>query len=282
MKRKTLKTRRRHSAGYWIMLAVMTIGAITMIFPTVWMLLCSFKTQNEMYQMPPSFFPKQFNFDNFVSVFKQMPFGRYYLNSVGTGLLNTLVGVITSSLLGYIFAKYEFPGRDTIFLVVLACMMIPYETLMPTVYKLQVKMGWTNTYLVLTVPYFCNIFGIFLMRQFFVDLPNDYLEAAEVDGCGQLRTWWSVAMPMAKSMISTLVIFLFMGSYNSFLWPLISVNSRSLMTLPVGLESMLSDRGSQYSMLMAASSMVILPVCVIFAVMQRQFIEGMTAGGIKG
>lgn len=282
MKSKTLKTRRKHSVGYWTMLAVMTLGAITMIFPTAWMLLCSFKTQNEMYQMPPSFFPKQFNFDNFASVFKQMPFGRYYLNSVGTGLLNTLVGVITSSLLGYIFAKYEFPGRDTIFLVVLACMMIPYETLMPTVYKLQVKMGWTNTYLVLTVPYFCNIFGIFLMRQFFVDLPNDYLEAAEVDGCGQLRTWWSVAMPMAKSMISTLVIFLFMGSYNSFLWPLISVNSRSLMTLPVGLESMLSDRGSQYSMLMAASSMVILPVCVIFAVMQRQFIEGMTAGGIKG
>ena len=282
MRSKTLKTRRKHSVGYWTMLAVMTLGAITMIFPTVWMLLCSFKTQNEMYQMPPSFFPKQFNFANFASVFKQMPFGRYYLNSVGTGLLNTLVGVITSSLLGYIFAKYEFPGRDTIFLVVLACMMIPYETLMPTVYKLQVKMGWTNTYLVLTVPYFCNIFGIFLMRQFFVDLPNDYLEAAEVDGCGQLRTWWSVAMPMAKSMISTLVIFLFMGSYNSFLWPLISVNSRSLMTLPVGLESMLSDRGSQYSMLMAASSMVILPVCVIFAVMQRQFIEGMTAGGIKG
>lgn len=282
MKSKTLKTRRKYSVGYWTMLAVMTLGAITMIFPTVWMLLCSFKTQNEMYQMPPSFFPKQFNFDNFASVFKQMPFGRYYLNSVGTGLLNTLMGVITSSLLGYIFAKYEFPGRDTIFLVVLACMMIPYETLMPTVYKLQVKMGWTNTYLVLTVPYFCNIFGIFLMRQFFVDLPNDYLEAAEVDGCGQLRTWWSVAMPMAKSMISTLVIFLFMASYNSFLWPLISVNSRSLMTLPVGLESMLSDRGSQYSMLMAASSMVILPVCVIFAVMQRQFIEGMTAGGIKG
>ena len=282
MKSKTLKTRYKHSVGYWTMLAVMTLGAITMIFPTAWMLLCSFKTQNEMYQMPPSFFPKQFNFDNFASVFRQMPFGRYYLNSVGTGLLNTLVGVITSSLLGYIFAKYEFPGRDTIFLVVLACMMIPYETLMPTVYKLQVKMGWTNTYLVLTVPYFCNIFGIFLMRQFFVDLPNDYLEAAEVDGCGQLRTWWSVAMPMAKSMISTLVIFLFMGSYNSFLWPLISVNSRSLMTLPVGLESMLSDRGSQYSMLMAASSMVILPVCVIFAVMQRQFIEGMTAGGIKG
>ena len=282
MKNSVPKKHKKHSAGFWVMFAVMTIGAVAMIFPTVWMLLCSFKTQNEMFQMPPSFFPKQFKLDNFVSVFKQMPFARYYLNSVGTGIINTFVGVLTSSLLGYVFAKYHFPGRDAIFLVVLACMMIPYETLMPTVYKLQVKMGWTNTYLVLTVPYFCNIFGIFLMRQFFIDLPNDYLEAAEVDGCGQLRTWWSVAMPMSKSMVATLIIFLFMSSYNSFLWPLISVNSQSLMTLPVGLESMLSDRGNQYSMLMAASSMVILPVCVIFAAMQRQFIEGMTAGGIKG
>ena len=263
MKGKKLKTASRHGAGYWIVFTIMTLGAVAMIFPTIWMILCSFKTQNEMYQMPPTFFPKQFNFDNFKAVFKQMPFGRYYLNSLGTGIINTLVGVFTSCILGYVFAKYQFPGRDVIFLVVLACMMIPYETLMPTVYKLQVKLGWTNTYLVLTIPYLCNIFGIFLMRQFFVDLPNDYL-------------------PMAKSMISTLVIFLFMGTYNSFLWPLISVNSRTLMTLPVGLESMLSDRGSQYSMLMAASTMVIVPVCVVFAVMQKQFIEGMTAGGIKG
>lgn len=274
--------KKRRSAGYWIILAVMTVGAVIMLFPTVWMLLCSFKTQNEMYQMPPSFLPKQFNFDNFRSVFKQMPFGRYYLNSLGTSLLNMGVGVLTSALIGYVFAKYQFPGRDGIFLLVLACMMIPYETLMPTVYKIMVKFKWTDSYLVLTVPYFCNIFGIFLMRQFFMDLPNDYLDAAEIDGCGQLRTWWSVAMPMAKSTVSTLVIFLFMASYNSFLWPLISTDTRKYFTLPVGIQSMLSDRGSQYSMLMAASAMVIIPVCVIFAVMQKRFIEGMTAGGIKG
>ena len=180
------------------------------------------------------------------------------------------------------FAKYDFPCREPLFLLVLACMMIPYETLMPTVYKIMVKFGWTNSYLVLTIPYFCNIFGIFLMRQFFLDLPNDYMEAAEIDGCGQLRTWWSVAMPMARSTVATLVIFLFMGTYNSFLWPLISVDSRKYFTLPVGIQSMLSDRGSQYAMLMAASSMVIVPVCIIFAAMQKQFIEGMTAGGIKG
>ncbi len=279
---KAVKLKKRRSKGYWVILTVMSIGAVAMFFPTVWMLLCSFKTQGELYQMPPTFLPENFNFHNFSNVFKQMPFGQYYFNSLWTSLLNTVVGVLSSALVGYVFAKYQFPGREAIFLVVLACMMIPYETLMPTVYKLMVAVKWTDSYLVLTVPYFCNIFGIFLMRQFFLDLPNDYLEAAEIDGCGQLRTWWSVAMPMAKSTVSTLVIFLFMASYNSFLWPLISTDSRKYFTLPVGIQSMIWDRGSQYAMLMAASAMVIIPVCILFAVMQKQFIEGMTAGGIKG
>lgn len=276
------KRRPHRKKSYWLLLAVMTVGAIIMFFPTVWMLLCSFKTQGELYQMPPTFLPENFNLNNFTNVFKQMPFGQYYFNSLWTSLLNTVVGVLSSALVGYVFAKYQFPGREAIFLVVLACMMIPYETLMPTVYKLMVAVKWTDSYLVLTVPYFCNIFGIFLMRQFFLDLPNDYLEAAEIDGCGQLRTWWSVAMPMAKSTTSTLVIFLFMASYNSFLWPLISTDSRKYFTLPVGIQSMIWDRGSQYAMLMAASTMVIVPVCILFAIMQKQFIEGMTAGGIKG
>lgn len=282
MKAQRLKKRQRRTIGYYTILTIMSVGAILMLFPTIWMILCSFKTQNEMYQMPPTFLPKQFDLDNFISVFKQMPFARYYLNSVATSFLNMVVGVLTSALIGYVFAKYQFPGREVLFLVVLACMMIPYETLMPTVYKIMVKFHWTDSYLVLTIPYFCNIFGIFLMRQFFLDLPNDYLEAAEIDGCGQLRTWWSVAMPMARSTVATLVIFLFMSSYNSFLWPLISTDTRKYFTLPVGIQSMLSDRGSQYSMLMAASTMVIVPVCIIFSMMQKQFIEGMTAGGIKG
>lgn len=281
MSRNSLK-RRSLGAGYYVVFALMTVGALVMLFPIIWMFLCSFKTQNEMYQMPPKFLPNQWNLNNYVNVFKQMPFAKYYLNSLGTSALNMAIGVLSSALIGYVFAKYDFRGRETIFLVVLACMMIPYETLMPTVYKIMVKFKWTNSYLVLTIPYFCNIFGIFLMRQFFLDLPNDYLEAAEIDGCGQLRTWWSVAMPMARSTVATLVIFLFMASYNSFLWPLIAVDSRKYFTLPIGIQSMLSDRGSQYAMLMAASSMVIVPVCIIFAAMQKQFIEGMTAGGIKG
>lgn len=281
-KEKIYAEKKRRTAGYWIALVLLGIGSVAMLFPNVWMILSSFKTQGELFTAPPSFLPRNWYFDNYPSVFAQMPFASYYLNSVWTSALNTAVGLLTSSIVGYVFAKYHFKFRDAIFLVVLACMMIPYETLMPTVYRIMVKFGWTNSYKVLTVPYFCNIFGIFLMRQFFMDLPNDYLEAAEIDGCSQLRTWWSVAMPMARATIAALLIFLFMASYNSFLWPLISVDSRKYFTLPIGISTMIWDRGNQYAMLMAAAAMVIIPVCILFACMQKQFIEGMTAGGIKG
>lgn len=273
---------KKKSPGYWIGVILMGIGAFIMLLPVIWMLLSAFKGQGELMKLPPTFLPKVWRFENFKDVFKQMPFGTYYINSVWTSALNTVVGILTGSLVGYVFAKYHFKFRDTIFLVVLACMMIPYETLMPTVYKIQVALGWTNSYLVLTIPYFVNIFGIFLMRQFYMDLPNDYLEAAEVDGCSQLRTWWSVAMPMARSTIAAMAIFLFMASYNSFLWPLIATNSRALFTLPVGIKSLIWDRGNQFALMMAASTLVIVPVCILFAAMQKQFIEGMTVGGIKG
>lgn len=274
--------RRKKSESYKIIMTLMTIGAIIMVFPVVWMILCSFKPQQEMMQFPPTFFPKNWAISNYINVFKQMPFARYYFNSLWTSALNTVVGVLSSSLIGYVFAKYHFKGRDILFFGILACMMIPYETLMPSVYKIMVGFHWTNSYLVLTIPYFCNIFGIFLMRQVYLDIPNDYLEAAEVDGCSQIRTWWKIAMPIAKPTITSLVIFLFMASYNSFLWPLISTDSRKYFTLPVGIRSMLSDRSNQYAMMMAASSMVIIPVCILFAILEKQFIEGMTAGGIKG
>ena len=262
--------KKKHSLGYWLMFVLMTLIAFVSFFPFFWMFLSSFKTQSELLSMPPTFFP-----NNFTTA-------RYYINSLLTSGLNTLVGVISSSLIGYVFAKYEFPYKNVIFLVVLACMMIPYETLMPTVYKMMVGIKWTNSYKVLTIPYFVNIFGIFLMRQFYLDLPDDYLEAAEVDGCSQFEIWARIAMPMANSTTSSLVIFLFMASYNSFMWPLISVDSRKLFTLPVGIASMIWDRGNQYAMLLAAASMIIVPVCILFAFMQRKFIEGMTSGGIKG
>ncbi|MEG1012020.1 MAG: carbohydrate ABC transporter permease [Ruthenibacterium sp.] len=267
----------------YVMLAA---GAFVMLMPMYWMLISSMKGNTELFQMPPTFWPENnYLVKNYTKVLTPTPsfkFLRYYANSIGTGVINTLVSVFTSAIVGYVFAKYNFRFRNTIFLVMMGCMMIPYETLMISVYKIMVGFHWTNTYLVLTVPYFVNIFGIFLMRQFMVDIPDDYLDAAEIDGCGQFRTFFSVIMPLVKPAMAALCIFMFMSSWNSYMWPLISVNSKDLFTLPVGLSSLFYDRGRQVDILMAASTLSILPICIIFACAQKQFIKGITMVGIKG
>lgn len=281
MKRNKLG-RKKRPASFWLTLVLLAAGSVIMIMPLVWMILSSFKTQNELLVMPPKFLPGSWNLKNFKQVFKEIPFLRYYINSLGTSTVNTIVGIFTSCLFGYVFAKYTFPCRNFLFAVMLACMMIPYDTLVTTVYKEMISIGWTNTYLVLTVPYFVSIFGVFLMRQFYADLPDDYLFSAEIDGCGQFRTFISVAVPLARPTMAALAIYTFMLSYNSYLWPLVSVNSNKLFTLSVGVAAFLDDRGSQMALMMAASSMMILPICVVFALAQKQFVEGMTVGGIKG
>ena len=282
MKEKNLSEKKKHGAGYYVALVVMLVGTLTVLVPIYWMVVSSLKSQTELMQTPPTFWPQKMEFSNYARVFEQMPFGRYYFNSVVTALLNTVMGVFTSALSGYVFAKYQFKGRELLFWLLMACMMIPYDTLMIPLYRIMVGFGWTNTYLVLTVPYFVNIFGMFLMRQFMQDIPTDYIEAAEIDGCSQYRTFFSVIFPMVRPAAAALCIFLFMASYNSFLWPLISVNSRDLFTLPVGMSALNSDRGSQMDLMMACATMVVAPVCVIFALAQKNFVAGLTMGGVKG
>lgn len=274
--------KKRHSIGYYIGLCIMLAGAVIMILPLYWMIMSAFKGQTELLQMPPTMYPHEFIITNFQRVLDSIPFLRYYANSLITSLINTVVGVFTSAIIGFTFAKYKFKGRDIIFFIILAFMMIPYDTLMIPLYKLMAGMHLTNSYFVLTVPYFCNIFGIFLMRQFYLDLPNDYLEAAEADGCGHMKRFLKIAFPMAKPMMSALFIYLFMASYNSYLWPLISVSKRKLFTLTVGIGAFFNDRGTQTDLIMAASTMMIIPVVIVFALAQKNFVEGLTVGGVKG
>lgn len=274
--------KKRHSIGYYIGLAIMLAGAVIMILPLYWMVMSAFKGQTELLQMPPTMYPHEFVVTNFQRVLDGIPFLRYYANSLVTSLINTVAGVFTSAIIGYTFAKYKFKGRDMIFFIILAFMMIPYDTLMIPLYKLMAGLHLTNSYFVLTVPYFCNIFGIFLMRQFYLDLPNDYLEAAEADGCGHMKRFLKIAFPMAKPMMSALFIYLFMASYNSYLWPLISVSKRNLFTLTVGIGTFFNDRGTQTDLIMAASTMMIVPVVIVFSLAQKNFVEGLTVGGVKG
>lgn len=275
-----MKKKRRF--GFYLTVAVLAVGAFFMALPLYWMAVSSFKGQSELLQMPPTMYPHEWVFSNFSRVLESIPFLRYYANSLATSAINTAAGVLTSAILGFVFAKYRFKGRDAIFLCILAFMMIPYDTLMIPLYKLMAGMKLTNSYFVLTVPYFINIFGIFLMRQFYLDLADDYLEAAEMDGCGHFKRFFTIALPMAKPMMSALFIYLFMASYNSYLWPLISVSKRSLFTLTVGIGAFFSDRGTQTDLIMAASAMMIVPIVVIFCLAQRNFVEGLTVGGVKG
>jgi len=277
-----MKQRSKHGIGYYIGLILMIIGSFFMILPFYWMLISSFKSQNELLRMPPTLYPHKLVTTSFKRVLDSIPFIRYYINSLATGIINTVVGVFTSAIIGFVFAKYEFKGRNVVFMIILAFIMIPYEVLMVPLYKLMATLKFTNSYFVLTVPYFVNIFGIFLMRQFYVDLPNDYLEAADVDGCGHLKRFMMIAFPMAKPMLSALFIYLFMATYNSYLWPLISVSSNDLFTLPVGIAAFFSDRGNQMDLIMAASTMMIVPIIIVFSFSQKNFVEGLTVGGIKG
>lgn len=277
-----MKQRSKHGIGYYIGLILMIIGSFFMILPFYWMLISSFKSQNELLRMPPTLYPHKLVTTSFKRVLDSIPFIRYYINSLATGIINTVVGVFTSAIIGFVFAKYEFKGRNVVFMIILAFIMIPYEVLMVPLYKLMATLKFTNSYFVLTVPYFVNIFGIFLMRQFYVDLPNDYLEAADVDGCGHLKRFMMIAFPMAKPMLSALFIYLFMATYNSYLWPLISVSSNDLFTLPVGIAAFFSDRGNQVDLIMAASTMMIVPIIIVFSFSQKNFVEGLTVGGIKG
>lgn len=274
--------KKKRSVGFYAVVLIMVIGAFFMILPLYWMIVSSFKAQSELLRMPPTMYPHEWVVSNFKRVVEGIPFLRYYANSLGTSIVNTAAGVLTSALIGYTFAKYRFKGRDIIFLCILAFMMVPYDTLMIPLYKLMAGMKLTNSYFVLTIPYFVNIFGIFLMRQFYLDLPNDYLEAAEVDGCGHFRRFFTIALPMSKSMLSALFIYLFMATYNSYVWPLISVSKRNLFTLTVGIGAFYSDRGTQTDLIMAASTMMIIPIVIIFAFAQKNFVEGMTVGGVKG
>ncbi len=283
---KKNRMKKKMTAGKLLIYLLLFAGSLLMLLPLYWMLISSMKGNTELFRMPPTFWPQTNKLvDNYTTVLtatSSFRFLRYYGNSIGTAIVNTAFGVLTSSIVGYVFAKYKFRGRNVLFLTMMACMMIPYETLMVSVYKIMIGFGWTNSYLVLTVPYFVNIFGIFLMRQFMVDIPDDYIDAAEIDGCSQIRTFFNIIMPLVKPALATLCIFLFMHTWNSYMWPLISVSSKDLFTLPVGLSALFGDRSNQFDILMAASTLSILPICIVFACAQKQFVRGITMSGIKG
>lgn len=255
--------------------------SILMIIPFYWSVGTSLKLEQFVFANPPQWWPSPLTLKNYISVFTKIRFGRYFMNSILVSGFTTLGHVFFDTLAAYAFAKLKFPGRDKLFFILLLGLMVPFQVNLIPLYRIMALLGWINTYLALIVPNLTSIFGIFLMRQFLMTIPDDLLDAARIDGCNEFGVFLKVAIPLALPGLATLVIVTFMGTWNSFLWPRIITSTEELYTLPVGLAQLQMKNTSNVAQIMAGTVLTALPMIVVFMFMQRQFIEGMTAGAIK-
>lgn len=258
-------------------------GAFLMILPFYWMVITSFKEYAETQAYPPGWWPEKFLWQNYLEAWQkpEVGFARYYWVSTWTTVASTLGTIATSILAAYAFARMEFWGKGMFFYLVLATLMVPGQVLIIPDYIILSYFGWLDTYKALVVPWLASVFSIFLMRQFFMTIPNDLWDAAQIDGAGRWRFLWRVLVPLSKPVLITSGIFTFIGTWNSLLWPLIVTSKPEMRTLMVGLQVFNNDASSDFHLLMAASTFCILPVVVVFFFLQRFFIEGIARSGLK-
>ena len=254
-----------------------------MLIPFLWTISSSFKQITDIFNFPPSLWPTAPTLANYADLFTQVPFARWYVNSIVVATMSTALAVFFSALAGFGFAKYDFPLRSLLFKILIGTLIIPFQLVLIPLFIIMSKIGWMDSYAALIVPFMAPAFGIFLMRQFMVgSVPTELLDAARIDGSSEGGLFFRIAVPLARPAIGALSIFSFLGSWNSFLWPLIILRSSSKFTLPMGLANLLGLYNQQYGMIMAAAFLVALPMIILFVLMQRQFIAGLTVGAVKG
>lgn len=262
-------------------IAFLTALSLIMFFPIFWMVLSSVKAPSEVIKRSV-FWPSTLYWENYVVAFNAAPFGRYFINSFTMAALTVMAQVITGSLAGFGFAKMRFRLNKPLFLLFLCSMMIPSEATIISNYLTISAMGLLDTYLSVIITFFVSVFAVFLFRQFYMSIDNALLEAARIDGAGEMRIYLSIILPLSKSAMATVAIIGFIGSWNSYLWPLIIVNSAELRTVQTGLRTlMLSDFGEDWGAIIAAASMNTLPVVILFICLQRYFVQGITRVGLK-
>nr|WP_246553748.1 carbohydrate ABC transporter permease [Paenibacillus tritici] len=264
--------------------AALTVVSLIMLVPFLWMLSTSFKQPQDIFTYPPQLIPPVFRFQNYVDVFTLIPFHRFYFNSVYISFVVVAGTVFFASLAGYAFAKIPFTGRNAVFLVLLSAMMIPHEVTAIPMFLFMRDLGWIDTHLpLILLPIFGagGVFGIFVMRQFFITIPTELEEAAMIDGCNRFRIYWKIMLPIARPGMATLTIFTFVTIWNEFFDPLIFINTRELMTLPLGLSLFTDEVGTSWHYLMSATVMATVPLLIVFFLAQKRFIEGVAMTGLK-
>lgn len=266
---------------HYVIIAFMSIFSAVMLYPLVWMLMISFKSNAEIRTNRTKFFPREWTIDGYKTAFEKAPIGQWFFNSMFITIFITLAVIITSTMIGYIFAKYEFRAKKFLFVILLATMMVPPQVTMIPRYLMIQKMYLFNTRWALIVPGLVSAFSIYLARQFITDVPDSLCEAAKMDGAGPIRIYWSVILPNIKPAIGSIGIFTAMASWNDYLNPLLMLNDIDKMTLPLGLVMFDSQRTVDLSATMAAASLIMMPMIIIFILFQKQFIKGMSLSGMK-
>lgn len=280
--RAASQPRRGSRWGNLLIHAFLIAGSVVMLLPFAWMLSTSLKNPPEIFTFPPVWIPSDIAWNNYARTIDAMPFGRFYFNSLVVASSVTLLQLLTSSLAAFAFARLRFRGRNGLFLLYLATLMIPFQVTMIPNFILMRFLGWYDTYQALILPPAFSAFSTFLLRQYFLGIPIDLDEAARIDGASSFRIWWQVIMPLSGPVLAALAIFTFLNSWNDFLWPLVITNSAEMRTLPVGLSSFQSEYGVRWNLLMAGSVIAMLPVLAIYVVAQKWFVRGITLTGMGG
>ncbi|HEB33040.1 hypothetical protein LCGC14_1688700 [marine sediment metagenome] len=261
---------------------VLIVGGLMMIFPMVWMIFSSFKPSLEVISVDFHLFPKTWTLRNYVRVFDELKMVRGYINSIVVSITVTFLVLLSATASGYLFAKLRFKGRDFLFFIVLASVMIPPQIVLIPLYILVNKLGWINTYQGLIFPWVMNAFGIFLMRQFMYGIPNDLIEAARIDGASDFRIYFSVIIPLIRSSIAVLGILVFLWTWDEFLWPLVIVNANEMKTLPLLMGHFTQAEQVFPGESLAVATLVIGPVLIVYGFFQRHFVKGLSMTGLKG
>ncbi len=263
--------------------ALLMGGALVMIVPFLWLVSTSLKEQRQIFLFPPQWIPDPVVWRNYPEALTVLPFARFVRNTVLVTVITMAGTLLTSSLCAYGFARLRFPGRDLIFMVLLSTLMLPYAVLMIPQYIMFKHLGWIDTYLPLTVPHWFGggVFNIFLLRQFFRTIPADLTDAGRIDGANELRIFWQIMLPLARPALTVVAIFTFIASWNDFLGPLIYLSSNDKFTIALGLATFKGMYATQWHYLMAASTIMVVPIIVLFFLAQRYFVQGIVMTGLK-
>jgi multiple sugar transport system permease protein len=271
----------KRRVGRALLYGALIVTAGVTLAPLVWMVSASLMPTGQASSFPPPFVPAQVTLEHYASLFTRLNLARYLLNSALLAFAVTLISLLVNSMAGYAFAKYRFRGRDSLFKLLITSMVIPAQVTMLPLFLMLNKMGLINSYVGVIIPGMASIFGIFLIRQFAMSIPDSLIEAARIDGAGDFRIYRSLILPLCKPVLITLAIFTFMGTWNDFLWPLIVMTDDSMYTLPVALATLSLEHVQDTELMMAGSVMTVLPVLLLFVALQKYYIGGIMASGLK-